>query len=301
MKTEKNIQIAFLLNLGFSIFELIGGSLTGSVAILSDAVHDLGDALSIGVSYQLEKKSKKAPDQTYTYGYGRYSVIGSMMTTMVLLVGSGAVIVGAFLRLLHPVEIQYNGMILMALFGVGVNSVAAFVTREGDSLNQRAVNLHMLEDVLGWVVILVGAVIMRFTNWRALDPILSICVSGYVLYEALKNMKRTLDVFLERTPEGVNTKMIEAAASALPVVQDVHHVHLWTLDGACHIATLHVVTEAPAEEVKPALRHTLKEIGIGHTTIEIEKPGERCTEIHCAPTPGHLHGAHKHHGHCHCH
>ena len=149
MKTEKNILIAFLLNMLFSIFEIIGGIFTGSVAIISDAVHDFGDSISIGISYILEKKSKKKPDNKYTYGYTRFSVLGATITNTILIVGSILVILNAVKRIINPIEINYNGMIIFAIIGVIVNFVAAYATKEGDSLNQKAVNLHMLEDVLG--------------------------------------------------------------------------------------------------------------------------------------------------------
>ena len=164
MKTEKNILIAFILNFAFSIFEFLGGIFTNSVAILSDAIHDIGDALSIGISYFLEKKSKKEPDEKYTYGYARYSVLGATITTAILMVGSVLVIINAIDRILNPVEINYNGMIIFAIFGVIVNFLAAYFTKEGNSINQRSVNLHMIEDVLGWIVVLIGALIMRFTD-----------------------------------------------------------------------------------------------------------------------------------------
>ena len=180
MKTERNILIAFLLNLAFSIFEFFGGFFTGSVAIISDAVHDIGDAASIGASYFLEKKSKKQPDEHFTYGYARYSVIGSVITTLILLVGSLLVIYNAVLRIIHPTPINYGGMILFAIIGAAVNLLAALFTREGDSLNQKAVNLHMLEDVLGWLVVLVGAVIMRFTDIAIIDPLMSIGVAVFI-------------------------------------------------------------------------------------------------------------------------
>ena len=174
MKTERNIFIAFILNLAFSIFEFAGGIFTGSVAIISDAIHDIGDATSIGVALFLEKKSKKQPDDRYTYGYGRYSVIGSVLTTLILLLGSVLVIYNAVLRMIRPVEINYDGMIMFAIVGVCVNLGAALLTRNGSSLNQKAVNLHMLEDVLGWIVVLIGAIVMRFTNFYLIDPLMSI-------------------------------------------------------------------------------------------------------------------------------
>ena len=180
MKTEKNIFLAFILNFAFSIFEFFGGIFTGSVAILSDAVHDIGDAASIGVAFFLEKKSKRQPDKIYTYGYTRYSVIGSVITTLILLFGSTMVIYNAIKRIITPVEIRYDGMIIFAVVGVCVNFLAAFLTREGDSLNQKAVNLHMLEDVLGWAVVLIGAIVMRFTDFAIIDPLMSIGVALFI-------------------------------------------------------------------------------------------------------------------------
>ena len=195
MKTEENILVAFLLNIIFSIFEFFGGFFTNSVAILSDSVHDFGDAISIGLSYFLERKSKKRADNKYTYGYIRYSVLGGVITTTILLVGSILVIFGAVKRLFNPVEINYHGMILFAVIGVILNFIAAYVTREGDSINQRSVNLHMLEDVLGWIVVLVGAIIMNFTDIKIIDPIMSILVSVYILYHSLGNLRRIVDIF----------------------------------------------------------------------------------------------------------
>ena len=180
MKTERNILIAFVLNLAFSIFEFVGGIITGSVAIMSDAVHDIGDAASIGVSYFLEKKGEK------------YSLIGAFITTLTLLLGSIVTICNAISRLMDPAKIHYDGMIVFAIVGVGVNLCAAFVTREGDSLNQKAVNLHMLEDVLGWIVVLIGAIVMRFTDFALLDPIMSIGVSLFILINALRNLKEII-------------------------------------------------------------------------------------------------------------
>ena len=180
MKTERNILIAFILNLVFSIFEFVGGIITGSVAIMSDAVHDIGDAASIGVSYLLEKKGEK------------YSLIGAFITTLTLLIGSCVTIYNAIGRLIDPTQINYDGMIVFAIVGVCVNLCAAYFTREGDSLNQKAVNLHMLEDVLGWLVVLVGAVVMRFTDFSLLDPIMSIGVSAFILINAIRNLKEII-------------------------------------------------------------------------------------------------------------
>ena len=298
MKTEKNILIAFILNLTFSVFEFVGGIFTGSVAIISDAVHDIGDAASIGVSYFLEKKSRKQPDEKYTYGYTRYSVLGSVITTLILLVGSILVVYNAIVRIINPVEINYNGMIIFAIVGVIVNFGAAFITREGKSLNQKAVNLHMLEDVLGWIVVLIGAVVIRFTELTVIDPVMSICVAIFIFINAFRNLKEIVDLFLEKTPHGIDIKEIEHHLREIEGVYDVHHIHIWSIDGQNNYATMHVVTNENAHEIKEKVRKELKEHGIYHATLELEEEGEHCCEKHCH-TESSTASAHHHHHHHH--
>ena len=210
MKTEKRILTAFILNLLFSIFEFFGGAFTGSVAIVSDAVHDLGDAVSIGISYFLERKSKKQPDEVYTYGYARFSVIGSLITTVILLFGSVAVVYNAVVRIFHPVAIDYSGMVIFAVIGTVVNFVAAFLTKDGDSLNQKAVNLHMLEDVLGWIAVLVGSIVIKFTGLTIIDPILSIIIAIYIYMSGMIGG----DILIPFT----NKRVVPQTANRLPVV-----------------------------------------------------------------------------------
>ena len=297
MKTARNIFIAFILNLAFSVFEFIGGIFTGSVAIISDAVHDIGDAASIGASFFLEKKSKKQPDEAYTYGYSRYAVIGSVLTTLILLLGSLAVIYHAILRMIDPVEINYNGMILFAIVGVCVNLAAALVTRDGASLNQRAVNLHMLEDVLGWIVVLVGAVVMRFTNFYMIDSLMSIGVAIFILVNALKGLKEALDLFLEKTPHGISIREITEHICEIDGVLGVHHVHVWSMDVHNNYATMHVVVNGDKHKIKHSIRDELKEHGIGHATLELEEEHEHCHEEHCHVDVVSSSGHHHHHHH----
>ena len=301
MKTEKNILIAFILNLVFSAFEFFGGIFTGSVAIVSDAVHDLGDALSIGISYFLEKKSKKKPDETYTYGYLRYSVIGSVITTLVLLFGSVAVILSGISRIISPVEINYSGMIVFAVVGVVVNFSAAYITREGDSLNQKAVNLHMMEDVLGWVVVLVGALVMKFTDFAIIDPVMSIVVSAFILVNAINNLKEALDLFLEKTPNGISVKEIKEHILQIEGIIDAHHIHIWSIDGHNNFLTMHIVTNEDAHHIKQKVREELKEHEIAHATLELESENEHCHDIDCHIEDSHSNGHHHHHHHGHHH
>ena len=281
MKTARNILIAFILNLSFSIFEIIGGIMTGSVAIISDSVHDIGDAVSIGVSYFLEKKSKQKPDEKYTYGYTRFSVIGSLITTLILVFGSCAVIYNAIKRLLNPVEINYDGMIIFSVFGIILNSVAAFFTRDGDSLNQKAVNLHMLEDVLGWVVVLIGSIVMRFTNFSFIDSIMSVGVAVFILFHAVKNLRTILDLFLEKIPTDIDIDEVKNHILDIDGISDVHHIHIRSIDGFNNCATMHIVTDNDPIIIKKLVREELHEHGICHATLEIENEGEECTERQC--------------------
>ena len=302
MKPERNILIAFLLNLTFSVLEAVGGVLTGSVAILSDAVHDLGDAVSIGLSYALERKSRQRPDERATYGYVRYSLLGSIVTTLILLLGSVAVIGQAVSRMIFPAEIHEGGMMAFALLGVFVNGAAALFTRDGSSLNQRAVNLHMLEDVLGWAVVLLGAIVIRFTGFTLLDPILSLGVAVFILVHAVGNLKETLEVFLEKTPRGVDVEKLRRQLCGIDGVQAIHHLHVWSLDGQRHCATLHIVTEAETCRIKGEAREILRDAGIRHATLELETAGERCGEREChlwepAEKPHAHHHHHQHHHH----
>jgi len=302
VKTEKKILITFILNLAFAVFEYVGGILTGSVAILSDAVHDVGDALTIGISWFLERKSHKRANDRFTYGYARYSVLGSVITTVILLCGSALVLARAVWGIVNPQPINYNGMIILAIVGAGVNLFAAVLTSHGESLNQKAVNLHMLEDVLGWLVVLVGAVIMRFTGFALIDPIMSIAIAVFVIVMAIKNLKEGLNIFLEKAPEHVSVKEIKEELQEIDGVLDVHHIHLWTMDGQSIYVTMHVVTNEDAHTLKHEVREKLEEMGIGHATLELEKEGEECHHAECHTECHHGCGHHHHHhGHGHHH
>lgn len=291
MTGEKKLMVAFLLNAVFAAAEYIGGLLIGSVAIASDAVHDFGDAFSIGFAWALERRSKREADAKHTYGYARYSVLGGALTGIVLLVGSAVVIVRAVERLVHPTPITYDGMIVFAVVGVAINLLAAWLTHAGESLNQKAVTLHLLEDVLGWVVVLVGAVVMRFTDAVWLDAVMSVGVAVFILCHVIRHLKKAVDIFLEKCPEDISVEAIKTELEEIDGVRAVHHLHVWSMDGHRHVATLH----ADADEVaKTAIRQRLARHSIVHVTVETGEESPDCCfakvtdeEIH-----HHLHGGH---------
>lgn len=295
MKTEKNILIAFLLNLFFSIFELVGGILTNSIAIISDAIHDFGDSLSIGISYFLEKKSKRKPDSKYTYGYSRYSILGAFITNSILIAGSILVIYNAIERIINPVEVKYHGMLGLAFAGMTINFCAAYFTKDGHSLNQKAVNLHMLEDVLGWFVVLVGAIIMNFTKIDIIDPILSILVALFVMVHAIKSFKEILDLFLVKIPSNIDINELKEHLEQINGVVGIHHIHIWSLDGVNNCATMHVITEtSDYDNIKKMIKEEMSEHGISHTTLEIENKDSDCDELECTTKEVKNHHHHHH-------
>ena len=214
------------------------------------------------------------------------------------IVNTVAVIAGAIARIISPVKINYNGMIIFAVIGVVVNFGAAFFTRGSDSLNQRAVNLHMLEDMLGWLVVLVGAIVMRFTDIALIDPIMSVCVALFIFVSAAKNLKEVLDIFLEKTPHGVSVRQITEIVCEIEEVIDAHHIHVWSMDGCANYATMHIVAKGDPQEIKKSVRYKLGELGIHHVTLELESEGEHCEYHTCRIDHHHEHG-HGHHRHHH--
>lgn len=287
-KAPENIKIAFFLNLGFSILEAIGGLfLTNSISIISDSIHDLGDSISIGISYLLEKKSQKQADENYTYGYLRYSLLGALITSVVLLVGSFLVIYNTIIRIMNPEEIKSEAMIVFAIFGVLINGFAAYKTSKGEKNNEKAINLHMMEDVLGWVAVLVGSILIKMFGWTIIDPILSILIALYILYHVYRNLKEVFDIFMEKVPKNIKIDEIKKSIEAkYDTVKNIHHIHVWTMDGVNSYMTAHVTIsrDLTKEEIillKSNIKDDLKENKIHHVTLEIEYLNENCNSKKC--------------------
>lgn len=276
--TSKNILISLVLNAFFVVVELIGGIMTNSIAILSDALHDFGDCLSLATAWVLHKKSQKGSDEFYSYGYKRFSLLGSIFLSGILAISSVLIIIEASKRLLNPQEVDAQGMFWLAIFGIIINGVAALRMKKGSSLNERAIYLHIMEDVLGWVAVLIVSIVMHFYNAPILDPILSIVISLWVLTNVYKNFKDTFKVILQAIPASVNMIELKQKIEALPHIESIHDLHVWSLDGESHVASLHVVTcEDDTLEMKRSIRAISKTYNIEHVTIEIEKNATYCS------------------------
>lgn len=280
MNSDKKIFLAFILNLFFSIIEFIGGIFTNSISIISDSIHDFCDSISIGISYFLEKFSKKKANYKYTYGYLRYSVLGAFVTSMMLLVGSIIMISTSINRILNPQLIRHDEMILIAIFGVIINFFATYFTKNGKSLNQKSVNLHMLDDVLGWIIVLIGSILIKITNIIIIDSIISIVVSLFILLHVIEHLKMVLDIFLEKTPCNVSIEKIKEEILKIESVKEIYHIHVWSLDGINNFATLHIVTDiSDLGNLKKQVREKFLNNNVGHVTIEIdndEKHDDEC-------------------------
>ena len=290
MKSDRSILIAFILNLAFSIIEFVGGCMTNSIAITSDAIHDMGDALSLGIAYILERLSKKKPDEKYTYGYTRYSVFGSLITTSILLTGSCFVVYKAMSRVYDRVDVDTQGVIMFALLGIIVNIGAFYITHGDRSLNQKAVRLHMLEDLLGWVVILIIAIITRHTPYDDIDAIMAMVIAMFMVVSAIQNLRVTIELLMDRVPRHIDIDKIKQVLLEIDGVVDIHHIHLWSTDGNTNYITLHAVTDKDSAETKDNIRHILNEYDIEHITIEIESTKEQCNSQVCSVEHKHKHG-----------
>ncbi len=267
------LGLAFALNVCFTVIEIVGAWLTGSTAIAADALHDLGDSLSLAFAWGMQGLSDSGPTDTYTYGFRRFSLVGAMVNAIVLLVGGAIVLREAIPRLWDPGQPHAGGMLALAVLGVVVNGAAVLRVREGKSLNEQVVTWHLLEDVLGWVAVLVVSLVMMVANVPILDPLLCIVITVWVAFNAARNLKRTTDVFLQAVPDDVDIEQLRQAAMAIDGVGDLSHVHVWSHDGEHHVLTANLVIECgtlqEAESIRDRVHHALEHAGIEHATLEL--------------------------------
>jgi cobalt-zinc-cadmium efflux system protein len=279
--TSTGLKVAFFLNLGFTVLEVIGGLWTNSLAILSDSLHDLGDSFALGLSWFLQRYSTKQGDPRYSYGYRRYSLLAALVSTVILILGSILVLSEAIPRLATPQHSNAGGMVAIALLGIAANGYAALRVRGSTSMNARIVAWHLLEDVLGWIAVLIVGVTLLFRDIHVLDPLLSILITAYVLFNVARNLRKTLALFLQAVPEEVDLNQIEAMLLSRPNVNSLHHTHVWSLDGEHHVLTTHLVVsdETTAQaiiDLKCDVRDLTASLNFEHTTLEIEFDSEDC-------------------------
>lgn len=275
------IRIAFFINLGFAAIELVGGLYTNSIAILSDALHDLGDSLSLGAAWYFQKLSLKGRDLSFSYGYRRFSVLGAIINSVILIVGSGIILSEALPRLITPQTPNAEGMIYFAIGGIVANGIAAWKLHGGTSINQRAVYLHLLEDVLGWCATLVAAIILYFFDLPRIDAILGVGIALFILYNVIKNLKVGIKIIMQGTPPDVDLEKIHELLTSVEGVKEAHDCHIWSMDGRYHILSIHLVVEPSTLKeltiIKKHAKELLKSEHVDHATIEFETVEEECS------------------------
>ena len=272
MSSKRAVWLAFFLNLSFAIVEFIAGGIFGSSAVLADSVHDLGDALAIGLSAFLETISNRQEDSRYTLGYKRFSLLGALVTAVILMTGSGMVILENVSKLFHPQPINDEGLLWLGMIAISVNVLASLVIHKGQTKNESILSLHFLEDTLGWVAVILMAIVLRFTDWYILDPLLSLAISFFILSKAIPRFWSTLRIFLDAVPEGVDIQQVKSDLEQLEHVASINQLNLWTMDGLEKNAIVHVCLEHVnhMEVCKESIRDLLKERGFQNVTIEVD-------------------------------
>ncbi|MFS9298595.1 cation diffusion facilitator family transporter [Streptococcus oralis] len=272
MSSKTSIWLAFFLNLSYAIVEFIAGGIFGSSAVLADSVHDLGDAIAIGISALLETISNREEDRQYTLGYKRFSLLGAMLTAVILMIGSVLVILDNVTKIVHPQPVNEEGVLWLGIIAVSINVLASLVVRKGKTKNESILSLHFLEDTLGWLAVILMAIILQFTDWYILDPLLSLVISIFILTKAIPRFWSALKIFLDAVPEGVDIKQVKKDLEQLDHVASVNQLNLWTMDGLEKNAIVHVCLEEieHIEYCKESIRNLLKDYGFQNVTIEVD-------------------------------
>ena len=298
MSSKTSIWLAFFLNLSYAIVEFIAGGIFGSSAVLADSVHDLGDAMAIGLSALLETISNREEDRQYTLGYKRFSLLGAMLTAVILMIGSVLVILENVTKIVHPQPVNEEGILWLGIIAVAINVLASLVVRKGKTKNESILSLHFLEDTLGWLAVILMAIILRFTDWYILDPLLSLVISIFILTKAIPRFWSALKIFLDAVPEGVETSDLEKDLEALPNVKSVNQLSIWSMDGLENNAIVHVCLEEVEhmEVCKESIRDLLKTCGFQNITIEVDVDLEthrahkrKIEELEASQSHGHDH------------
>ena len=272
MKAKYAVWLAFFLNLTYAIVEFIAGGVFGSSAVLADSVHDLGDAIAIGISAFLDSISNREEDSHYTLGYKRFSLLGAMVTAVILMTGSVLVILENIAKIFHPQPVNDEGILWLGILAITINVLASLVIRKGQTKNESILSLHFLEDTLGWVTVILMGIVLRFTDWYILDPLLSLVISFFILSKALPRFWRTLKIFLDAVPEGVDIQKIKTDLAELDHVASINQLNLWTMDGLEKNAIVHVCLKEMEhmETCKESIRIFLKNCGFQNITIEVD-------------------------------
>lgn len=270
--TTRNIKIVFFLNAIFAVIEFVFGGLFNSTAIITDAIHDTGDALSIGVAWFFQKISTREANEKYTFGHQRFSLVGALITAVVLLGGSTVLLFHVIPELFNPEPVNYQGMFWLAIFAICSKLFCMWLMSKGSSQNESLLNMHMLEDLLGWIGVLIVSIVVHFTSWYILDPILSLLIALFIIYKTWPMFLDTVEIFLDATPKEVNKEKVEEEILAIDGVEAISHLHIWSIDGEENSLTITVSLSKgdiqAQEQTKETIRKLVEPFNTTHSTIE---------------------------------
>ncbi len=287
--SSRNIGFAFWVNLSFAVIELVGGLWTQSFAILSDALHDFGDALSLGAGYFMQRKSTTGPSENYSYGLRRLSLFSAFFSGLVICSGAVFIIFESISKINEPREPNGLGMMGLSIFGILVNGLAAHKLHHGHTMNEKMLKWHMIEDLLGWIAVFIGSIFIWAFHWNWLDPLMGAAIGLFVMYNVIRGLGNTVSLFMQGNPDPVALREFREKVEKISDVREVHDVHFWSLDGRRHILSLHAVLNdlKNQEEIKSKIRDYSHALGDCHVTIELESPGEHCHDDCEHPTESH--------------
>lgn len=290
---KSGISLAFWLNLLFSILEIIGGILINSTAIIADAFHDFTDAVAIGIAVLLEKLAGKRRTSKFSYGYKRFSLLSALGMSLFLLIGAIFMCIGAYQSFVNPEPVNSKGMLWLAALGIGINGFAFLRIKSGHQHyhdhshhhNSKAIMLHLLEDVLGWVAVLIGAILIYYTGWHWIDGILALAIATFIGYNAIRNLIGTMKILLQSVPESLDIEKLSSELYQINGIQNIHDFHVWSMDGSYNISSLHVVVNtidgSHKDDVFSSIVQVMEKHKIQHPTIQIETNATDCKFVAC--------------------
>lgn len=280
---NKAFIIGIVLNLAFVVIEFAAGFWFDSLALLSDAGHNLSDVVSLVLALLAFRLAKVKANERYTYGYKKSTILVSLLNAVILLVAVGAIVIESIHKLSNPAVVPGGAIAWVAGVGVLINAFTAFLfmkDKEKD-LNVKGAYLHMAADALVSVGVLVAGIVITRTDWYIIDPIIGLIVAVVILISTWNLLHDSLRLTLDGVPTSIDSQKVVEAIRALPGVDDVHHIHIWAISTTENALTAHIVLKQPEgmQEVKHLIRHRLEDFGIGHATLEFEVPGEHCEAV----------------------
>jgi len=275
---EENLIITMVLNFIITLVEVIGGLLSGSLSLLSDALHNFSDGISVMVSFIALRLSKRENTLKNTFGYKRAEILAALFNSSFLIIIYFFLFKEAYLRIQHPQNIESKIMITVALVGLVANTISVFLLKSGskDNMNIRSAYIHLFSDSLSSVAVIIGGIFIYYFNLTIVDPILTFIIGAYVLKEGFDILKKSASILMEKTPVQINILKIKEVVEKIPEVDNLHHVHIWQVNDKeflfeGHIDVKEDINLSKAEELRSNISSILfNEFGINHTTIQIE-------------------------------